>query len=467
MKSTVLFIGCFFVLFTCSFANNLQISNVNKGSDANGKVLINFDISWENSWRCDIVGNGYAEPYNYDAVWLFVKYRPAGGEWKHATLSTDVNDQAPISGSQITPYPNGKGILIYRNANGSGNLSLSNIGISWNYLADSVLPNNFEIKLIGIEMVYVPQGSFYLGDGGPSFLQFSDGNTNTPYLVNYQGTVTIGSNGLNYDGAFSGETNPNFPTGFNAFYCMKYELSQGQYVDFLNMLTPSQGNNRFPNAYGLSRHRIQISNNFYATDRPDRACNFLSWLDLLAYADWAGMRPMSELEFEKACRGPRTPILLEYAWGSTQINLATMFSGDENGTETIDGNCITHIGTLIEGDGEQGPIRCGIFARTGRTRLLSGATYYGIMEMTGNVWEQCISIDNIVGRFYDANHGDGNLTTQGNFNVSGWVSYNGGKLRGGGWFYPHMYNLSISGRTDATDATRNYERGGRVIISAP
>ena len=37
------------------------------------------------------------------------------------------------------------------------------------------------------------------------------------------------------------------------------------------------------------------------------------------YADWAAMRPMTELEFEKACRGTASEVANEYVWGSTSI----------------------------------------------------------------------------------------------------------------------------------------------------
>jgi formylglycine-generating enzyme required for sulfatase activity len=42
--------------------------------------------------------------------------------------------------------------------------------------------------------------------------------------------------------------------------------------------------------------------------------NILSWFDVAAYLDWAALRPMTELEFEKVCRGPENRIAGEYAW---------------------------------------------------------------------------------------------------------------------------------------------------------
>ena len=39
---------------------------------------------------------------------------------------------------------------------------------------------------------------------------------------------------------------------------------------------------------------------------------------MLAYADWSGLRPLSELEYEKMCRVlyPELPSSPDYAWGS-------------------------------------------------------------------------------------------------------------------------------------------------------
>jgi len=50
-------------------------------------TMVRFNLSWSNSWR---VATG---PSNWDAAWIFVKYRIEGGTgctpgaWQHATLS--------------------------------------------------------------------------------------------------------------------------------------------------------------------------------------------------------------------------------------------------------------------------------------------------------------------------------------------------------------------------------------------
>lgn len=59
-----------------AFANNVTVSNMAlTGQDAsNDYVLIEFDVSWENSWRTS------SAPNNWDAVWVFVKYKVGSGD---------------------------------------------------------------------------------------------------------------------------------------------------------------------------------------------------------------------------------------------------------------------------------------------------------------------------------------------------------------------------------------------------
>ena len=41
------------------------------------------------------------------------------------------------------------------------------------------------------------------------------------------------------------------------------------------------------------------------------------WDDAIRYSAWVGLRPMTELEFEKACRGPLATVDGEFPWGDT------------------------------------------------------------------------------------------------------------------------------------------------------
>ena len=63
-------------------ANNITVSNLSLSNENRFEnyTFVNFDLTWENSWR---LNTGAA---NWDAAWVFVKYRIGNGEWQHANL---------------------------------------------------------------------------------------------------------------------------------------------------------------------------------------------------------------------------------------------------------------------------------------------------------------------------------------------------------------------------------------------
>ncbi|MEZ4688543.1 MAG: hypothetical protein R3B47_21510, partial [Bacteroidia bacterium] len=69
-----------------------------------------------------------------------------------------------------------------------------------------------------------------------------------------------------------------------------------------------------------------------------------------------------------------------------------------------------------------GPVRCGIFAAsaTNPTREETGATYYGIMEMSGNLVERGVSMEFAPGLAFTGSHGDGLIDSIGNTNQADW-----------------------------------------------
>src|SRR3989304_8397254 len=153
-----------------AFANNVAVSNVTMtGQDAsNDYVLVEFDTSWENSWRTS------SAPNNWDAVWMFVKYKVGSGDWQHATLSATASQHTAPSGSTITPSSDGKGAFIYRSADGSGTVSLSDARLRWNYGTDGVADDaQVALNVVATEMVYVPTGAFSAGSGGTGANEFN------------------------------------------------------------------------------------------------------------------------------------------------------------------------------------------------------------------------------------------------------------------------------------------------------
>jgi formylglycine-generating enzyme required for sulfatase activity len=450
------------------WANNIQVSNVSTtvvGTDR----FINFSVSWDNSWRTN------TNSANWDAAWIFVKFRRnTNTAWSHATLNYAATGTATAcghtepSGASITTPADGKGAFIYRNADGGGSVSFANAAIKWNYAADGLNANDpVTVEVYAVEMVYVPQGSFYLGSGGSNTGEFRDGNTNNPLLVTSEGAITVGTaaGNLNYTGSTdvgdaAGPIPAAFPKGFGAFYCMKYEISQGQYADFLNNVLSTQATNRYLlGSYPNYRYYLSGTHPNYNSTVVTRACNYLNWSDGLAYADWSGLRPMTETEYEKACRGSgNNAVFNEFAWGNTNISYPvyqssslTYFTNNHNNNETgYGGNCIANM----TNSANHGPSRSGCYATGVSTRESAGATYYGIMEMSGNLWEQVVPVGSAAGRSFTGAHGDGALDANGAANVSGWSLASSG-LRGGSWFSTSVIELRTSGRPYSINTTPN------------
>ena len=84
--SSVLALFFSFIVWTTGFANNINVTNVGLTgqntaagvNNANNFTLVQFNLSWENSHRVSF------GPTNWDAAWVFIKYRVAGGVWQHA-----------------------------------------------------------------------------------------------------------------------------------------------------------------------------------------------------------------------------------------------------------------------------------------------------------------------------------------------------------------------------------------------
>ena len=86
-----------------------RISNVvAKPSGEAGVGMITFDLAWDWSWRAawevDAAQTGGKDKLkleNWDAVWVFVKYRLPGGSWRHAMLAADAAKHAVPAGAAL------------------------------------------------------------------------------------------------------------------------------------------------------------------------------------------------------------------------------------------------------------------------------------------------------------------------------------------------------------------------------
>ena len=146
---------------------------------------------------------------------------------------------------------------------------------------------------------------------------------------------------------------------------------------------------------------------------------------------------------------------------STTISTDGNFAMEENGEEVSDGNVhasmfsyfnfidvCTREGRFYDpdcagcrsfsgGDGGRGPVRKGIFGVTSEgDRIKAGATYFGAMEMGGNLQEPIVTVGHPSGRKFEGSHGDGELSVDGFATNDDWQPVNGEYAfagRGGCW----------------------------------
>ncbi len=398
------------LLSVSGWANNISVSGVSvtNQNTVDHSARINFSVRWDNSWRTSTNEN------NYDGAWVFVKYKKNGTmEWRHCTLKTlgSDNDNG-IRTIKVAPTtsggPTGKGAFVYRSVNGFGTADFASNQLVWDYGADNVLDSDtVEIKVFALEMVYIPTGPYWLGTGGGETNSFKAGNTSLPYWVNNSDAVAVGDSGLSFNGLGSGDSIPaSFPNGYNAFWIMKYECTQQQYADFLNTLDLAKATalNTSYTSFNFDGAHPNITPKF--ADRAlDYQRGFGDYLkkELMAMADWAALRPMSEMEFEKACRGADVPPQHgEYAWGNTDLVALTAVSNEGLPNESVNTSLNENANALISSSLGR-PARVGLFARTSYSgtdipRQKSGATYYGVMNMSDNVFEIVVYAGSAAGR---------------------------------------------------------------------
>jgi len=448
------------MIWNTSYANNLQITNVTKVNNA----TISFKVNWENSWRVSTA------PKNHDAVWIFIKRIDcATNQWNHVDLSPSAGNHYADDPLEI--YIDGrdgalaaKGVFIRRKTDGVGHIA--NDSISLNII--NMPAGEFDFEVFGIEMVQIPQGAFYLGDG-VSGSSFKSGTTNDPYRVTSESIISTTS--LSALGFVPVALPANYPKGFKEIYCMKYEITQGQYIGFLNALLYDQALVR--TVPPLTGNRFAYTGTWpnYVSTTPHRAMINMMWDDIAAYLDWVALRPMTELEFEKIARGPIYPVGGEYAWGNTSITKVTGTSNDGSPSESASNTAAAGhgIATYSTG-GPLGPLRTGFAAKPGTNRVSSGASYYGVMDLSSNALESVVGTTHTASvTAFTARMGDGEISTTpapGLANVTGWPSYLGGTNRGGAWNTTVNY-LSISMRNQPNslnDGTTKYPNvGGRGV----
>ncbi|WP_235298454.1 hypothetical protein [Portibacter marinus] len=415
-------------------ANNLSISSVSLSGN-----FLTFTVQWENSWRQGLEF--------HDAVWIFIKQAPNGGpSWTHGNISS----AQATSGYETIVSSDNVGFFVRRSADGNGTSTVQ-------LQAQISNPEGAfqDFKVFGVEMVYIPQGNFYAGDGVSTSRITPGDDISKSYLITSEAGLFCGSGSTNIDIASATSTgrcvdlDPNFPKGFEAFYSMKYSITQEQYVDFLNCLPRNQQENNVQadisgtsvtNTYVMADQPTTFNGNvircpsdigngnitFFcdrdgdgvpneSDDGLGRAMNYICSQNWAAYLDWAGLRPMSFLEYEKASRGPLPAVPGEFSWGSSLLVYGSTIIDEGTATEKYTESGTTGGVSTYAND----VLRVGFNAiAPNPTRELSNASYYGVIDLGNNPSD--FYVDYEEGLTYTGNHGDGKLSLDGNANVVNW-----------------------------------------------
>lgn len=446
MKFIFLSLSLLFV--TPTWANNVQISNLSYDEQNN---RLTFNISWDNGF--------YINNHFRDYVYVFIKYKNSNSQiWQRMTFP--LSGHSEIGGIQADYHPQSKIINGERFAIKINHLpgfqSGSSSGTAIIQLSNQITLVKPSFKVFGIEMIEqtnVGSTNYSIGDGSSTNRVHQGNNVNLPFIWDggiEEINVGTGLNDINVTGASFPVTSIPYHYFSAALNLMRYEISQEQYVDFLNCLTREQQNTRtgtdisgtsITQVFVMSSTNTPINRNaircktslsvsdpvfFYCDlnnngvpnetfDGQNIAANYLLPKDLLAYLDWAGLRPLNEFQYEFAARGTDPPIAGEFAWGTSTKNSA-LINGSQGGPGEVPAN-LGDEGLFRAGT----PLRCGFAATSSSSRSQSGASFFGAMELSGNVAEL------VIGSYSPSDFptstlpsGDGTLDINGDHNVSTW-----------------------------------------------
>jgi formylglycine-generating enzyme required for sulfatase activity len=415
--------------------NNLAVTGVSLASPTVAGVTINFNL-WENNVSSGITPNGGA--YN-TADWIFVKFSTqagADGTWNHATLS--LTGGSVGGGGMLTVASDKKGAFLDHTS--VFPLWQSPVSVVWDYVADGVTGTSALVKVFAVSMVKVPQGQFVYnaGDiGGATYNNYGNGSQSNVLSATDRPT-----------GAAAG-----WPSGYNSFYIGRYEITQGQYADFLNTVHSSTAAARYATEIGYGHSMTNTGTypvKYAAVDRY-AAKNYLSVSDAWSYLSWAGLRPPTEMEWEKAGRDINGDART-YPWGDAEPGTATYTPPNEGGKhirnymnyyEASMSQKVLDVGRYMSGD---------VF----RTAAETGASPWGIADLAGNVWEF------ILNSAYPSIplNGTGTVSWPVAWPTPGGAGYG---LRGGSWVDGVTVNASVSDRSLAgsTLTSRDFNIGTR------
>jgi len=157
----------------------------------------------------------------------------------------------------------------------------------------------------------------------------------------------------------------------DAYYIYKYEVTNGQFAKFMNETgykteAEKEGYSlEFEGGKVIKKQGIYWGS-YYSSGTERHPVTHVSWNDASAYCKWAGGTIPTEAQWEKASRGIDGR---RYPWGN---------EWDDAKCNWFRGAQLSGLTDILEG---RGTLPVGSFP--------SGASPYGCLDLTGNVWEWC------------------------------------------------------------------------------
>jgi serine/threonine protein kinase len=189
----------------------------------------------------------------------------------------------------------------------------------------------------GAEMILIPAGEFLRGASPEDLADLVNLCPNCPL-----DTVE--------------DAQPQATIYLDAFWIDKTEVTNAQFsrfVDETGYRTSAERTDDYSYVQDLNWLHPQGGNSSI-TNQDDRAVTQASWEDAFAYCEWAGKRLPTEAEWEKAARGDGGRL---FPWGDSPPDSGNLNFDFSRGT-------IVSVG-----------------------RYPDGASPYGVLDMSGNVWE--------------------------------------------------------------------------------
>ncbi|MCX6053909.1 MAG: formylglycine-generating enzyme family protein [Chloroflexi bacterium] len=191
-------------------------------------------------------------------------------------------------------------------------------------------------EIDGMEQVFVPAGEFLMG-------------TNDT-----EAKITV-TGGRAYPEV------PQFTYSLDAFWIDKLEVTNSQYAACIAAGACTEPHNL---GFSPNLHTDYFTNPAFS----NYPVVWVNWFQARDYCTWAGRRLPTEAEWEKASRGTDGQ---KYPWGNDPV------TGDR--ANFCDVNCTRTIANPIFNDGYADVAPVGSFPL--------GASPYGALDMSGNVWE--------------------------------------------------------------------------------